>query len=203
MSSFATINNKHYRMKNSLFWTGILLITFSCGVHNPAPPVELVEENPEEMVADSSFDWEDFTFDDYEEYEAPHYNPSRKRTVNLVHTKIEASFNWEESEMNGKATITMQAHSHPIDSVVLDAKGMEILDVLQNDEEINYDYPDGNILTLYLDRTYKQNENITVTINYVAKPEERETSGSAAITSDKGLYFINPKGEDENKMPQI
>ena len=27
--------------------------------------------------------------------------------------------------------------------------------------------------------------------------------GSRAISSDKGLYFINPKGEDKSKMPQI
>jgi aminopeptidase N len=42
-----------------------------------------------------------------------------------------------------------------------------------------------------------------VVIGYVAKPDERETGGSAAITSDKGLYFINPKGDDPTKMPQI
>jgi aminopeptidase N len=46
-------------------------------------------------------------------------------------------------------------------------------------------------------------ENYTVVIDYIAKPDERTTDGSQAITSDKGLYFINPKGEDPTKMPQI
>ena len=46
-------------------------------------------------------------------------------------------------------------------------------------------------------------EKYTIIIEYVAKPDERETSGSAAILSDKGLYFINPKGEDPTVMPQI
>ena len=39
-------------------------------------------------------------------------------------------------------------------------------------------------------------------ITWPNQKKEKE-GGSAAITSDKGLYFINPKGEDPNVMPQI
>lgn len=58
-------------------------------------------------------------------------------------------------------------------------------------------------LRIKLDKVYKKDEKFILMVDYVAKPEERETNGSAAITSDKGLYFINPKGEDSDKMPQI
>ena len=195
-------------MKAYSYWIVIAAVLTACAV-NPEQEGEFISapdevvENTEDYVVDSTFDWGDFSLGDEEEYVEPAYNPSRRRYVDLVHTKIEASFNWEESQMNGKATLTMKPHFNPTDSVVLDAKGMEIKSVNSSGKELSYEYNDGNTLTVYLSKEYKKDEQFIVTINYIAKPEERETSGSAAITSDKGLYFINPKGEDSNKMPQI
>ena len=40
-------------------------------------------------------------------------------------------------------------------------------------------------------------------INYTSKPNELTVEGSAAITNAKGLYFINPTGEDKDKPVQI
>ena len=40
-------------------------------------------------------------------------------------------------------------------------------------------------------------------IEYTSKPNELESHGSAAITDAKGLYFINPKGDEPNKPTQI
>ncbi|MEJ7684261.1 MAG: M1 family aminopeptidase [Segetibacter sp.] len=40
-------------------------------------------------------------------------------------------------------------------------------------------------------------------MNYVSKPNELKVTGSAAITDAKGLYFINPKGEEKDKPTQI
>jgi aminopeptidase N len=42
-----------------------------------------------------------------------------------------------------------------------------------------------------------------VYIDYTAKPDEFRSEGSAAITDAKGLYFINPKGEEKDKPTQI
>lgn len=38
---------------------------------------------------------------------------------------------------------------------------------------------------------------------YTSKPDEVEQTGSAAITEAKGLYFINPRGEEPEKPTQI
>ncbi len=159
-------------------------------------PDEFVDssaEASEELTMDSTFDWNMFEEGDYEEFTEPSYQPSRTKYVDLVHTKIEASFNWEESKMNGKATLTMKPHLNETDSVVLDAKGMEIIKVEFNGHGLSFNYEDGAHLTVYLGKTFKKDESFTIAITYIAKPEERETSGSDAITSDKGLYFINPK----------
>lgn len=192
-------------MKMNWFWFISLVLLASCSVSPLDPPAELVESeaSSEDYYLDSTFDWGDFNEGDFEEYTEPSYNASRQRYVDLVHTKIEASLNWEASQLNGKATLSMKPHFYELDSVVLDAKGMEIKTITLSGKELSYDYSNGNTLTVFLDKSYKKDELITFTVDYIAKPEGRETSGSAAITSDKGLYFINPKGEEEGKMPQV
>ena len=113
------------------------------------------------------------------------------------------SFNWEESQLNGKATITAKPHFYESDKLILDAKGMDVLKVQMNGADLNYTYNDALKLNIDLGRTYKSTEQYTISIEYVSKPDELEMGGSSAITGDKGLYFINPKGEEKNKMPQI
>ena len=68
---------------------------------------------------------------------------------------------------------------------------------------LEYTYEDALKLNINLGRVYKNTEEHTITIEYISKPDELEMGGSAAIAGDKGLYFINPKGEEKNKMPQI
>ena len=131
------------------------------------------------------------------------YNPSRTLWVDLVHTKLDVSFDWKNSQLLGKATVTMKPHFYSTDTVTLDAKGMDINNVTLNGKKINFTYDDQLHLRMRLDKVYKKDEKFTVIIDYVAKPEDRETSGSAAISSDKGLYFINPTGDDKDKTPQI
>lgn len=122
--------------------------------------------------------------------------------TDLIHTKLEVSFDWAKSYLLGKATITAKPHFYASDSLILDAKGMEIKEVVLDNKKLTYAY-DGAFLRIKLDRVYKKEEKYTLSIDYVAKPDERVTAGSAAITSDKGLYFINPKGEEAGVMPQI
>jgi aminopeptidase N len=88
----------------------------------------------------------------------------------------------------------------------LDAKGMDIkqVAVVKNGKNnpLKYQY-DKEVLNIKLDKTYRNNETYTIYIDYVAKPDELTAKGSAAITDAKGLYFINPRGEEKNKPTQI
>ncbi len=124
----------------------------------------------------------------------------------LVHTKLEVKFDYDKSYLNGKAWITLKPHFYNTDSLLLDAKGMDIKEVSMvkgtAKSKLKYDY-DGMQLRITLDRIYKGGENYTVYIDYTAKPDELKAKGSAAITSAKGLYFINPKGTEKNKPTQI
>lgn len=137
-----------------------------------------------------------------EDHSLPVYHPSALRHNDLLHTKLELSFDWEKEEVLGKATLTLKPYFHPTDKVELDAKGFDFHEVklVATGQDLKYDY-DGQVITIYLDRTYSRNEKYKLFISYTARPSE--TGGSAAITSDKGLFFINPRGEDPEKPRQI
>jgi aminopeptidase N len=124
----------------------------------------------------------------------------------LVHTKIDARFDYKKTYMYGKVWLTLKPHFYATDSLTLDAKGMEIKTVAvmkgNTQHQLKYDY-DGMLLRITLDKTYKGGENYTIFIDYTAKPNEFESKGSNAISDARGLYFINPKGEDPEKPIQI
>lgn len=134
------------------------------------------------------------------------FRESAERINDLVHTKLDARFDYSKSYLNGKVWITLKPHFYATDSLALDAKGMDIhkVSIIRGTTQapLKYNY-DGWILNVKLDRTYKGGENYTVYIEYTAKPDELQVEGSAAITDAKGLYFINPRGEEKDKPTQI
>src|SRR5215204_2964584 len=134
------------------------------------------------------------------------YQPSAEKINDLVHTKLDAKLDFNKSQLQGKAWITLKPHFYPTDSLQLDAKGMEIRKVAISksgkNSDLKYGY-DGLFLNIRLDKTYRGSEPYTVYIEYTAKPEEFQAKGSAAITDAKGLYFINPKGEEQDKPTQV
>ena len=136
----------------------------------------------------------------------PTYRATAEKINDLVHTKLDARFDYSKSQMNGKVWITLKPHFYATDSLTLDAKAMDIHKVAlvkgSTQKTLKYDY-DGMLLRIQLDKTYKGGEPYTVYIDYTAKPNEYKGKGSAAITDAKGLYFINPLGEDKNKPVQI
>jgi aminopeptidase N len=130
-----------------------------------------------------------------------------ERINNLSHTKLDVKFDYDKSYLYGKAWITLSPHFYPTDSLRLDAKGMEINKVALIKGSggmvpLNYTY-DGLSMNIKLDRTYKKNEKYTVYIDYTAKPDEFEAKMGNKLLGVKGLYFINPKGEDKEKPIQI
>lgn len=134
------------------------------------------------------------------------YQPTAEKINDMVHTKLDARFDYPNAWLLGKVWLTLRPHFYPTDSLRLDAKGMEIknVSIVKNgrNQALKYDY-DGLQLDIDLDRTYRNNETYTIYIDYTAKPDAFNAQGSAAITDAKGLYFINPRGEEEGKPTQI
>jgi aminopeptidase N len=134
------------------------------------------------------------------------YRSFSTKVNDLVHTRLDAKFDYENAYLNGKVWITLEPHFYTTDSVVLDAKGMNIQQVAivkaGKNIPLKYQY-DSLFLNIKLDKAYKKGERYTVYIDYTAKPNEFKVVGSAAITDAKGLYFVNPKGEEKDKPTQI
>jgi aminopeptidase N len=130
------------------------------------------------------------------------YQPEREKIHDLMHTKLKVDFNFEEKTMNGEAWLTAKPHFYSTNKITLDAKAMLIHQVLMNDKKLEYFY-DNLELIIDLPKTYTKTDQFTIYIKYTAQPEKVYQNGSAAITSAKGLYFINADGADKNKPTQI
>lgn len=130
------------------------------------------------------------------------YRAEHVKINNLVHTKLKVSFNFQEKQLNGEEWVTLSPHFYPTSQVTLDAKAMLIHTVELDGKKLEYNYDDFE-LTIDLPREYKKGEEYTLYIKYTARPEKVKQKGSAAITSAKGLYFIDPLGIDEDKPTQI
>mgnify|MGYP006134404677 CR=1 FL=1 len=135
------------------------------------------------------------------------YRASEKRVNDILHTKLEVSFDWDSAYLFGQANLTIKPHFYGTDSLILDAKGFEIHEVAMVDNigkksPLKYIY-DTTFLKINLGKRYTKSDTFQVFIDYTAMPNKLKAGGSSAITGDKGLYFINNDGAILNKPKQI
>lgn len=154
------------------------------------------------------------------------YQASHTRANDILHTKLWVNFDWTKSQLIGKAELTIKPYFYPTNTLYLNARGMEIKSVkgtalvykpmlpkpgqkIKEEDSyatmpinVNYTYSNDSI-RINLGKVFTKDEKYKIEIEYLSKPNEVREGGSGAITSDKGLYFINPTGSDPDKMPQI
>jgi len=132
--------------------------------------------------------------------------PAATISTDLLDTKLDLRFDWSKQWLLGTATLMVRPHFYSQSQLVLDAKGFDVKNVRlvvgAKEKNLVYSY-DKRKLIITLDRQYPRTEAYQVRINYVAKPNELASGGSAAITASKGLYFINPSGTDKTKPRQL
>ncbi len=131
------------------------------------------------------------------------YRVTALKVHDLMHTKLDVSFDYGKRNLNGKAWLTLKPHFYETDALTLDAKGMEFKEIaiVQGAKKtpLKYTY-DNEQVFITLDRKYKSTEKYVVYIDYIAKPDELKVKGSNAITDAKGLYFINPDGKSDKPI---
>ena len=202
-------------MKSSILFVSIFLLSISCSTHKEIASVQpdSIETNTDSTEEDEIYTAEDEYTEErtLEElvvtaprgYVLPKYNPSQDLFWDLIHMDLDVRFDWINEAVFGRAELLMSPLFFDQKTVTLDAKGFEIFDVADEEgKSLDYEY-DGYLLTVQLESTYDRTEKILLTIDYTAFPSRGPQGGSAAITSDKGLFFINPRGEDKNKPQQI
>lgn len=182
-------------MKNPLLLStiGLSTLLFSCSPKKQiqetvSAPVEVTETKVEEKAP----------------IVRAHYNPSETRKTDILHTVLHVSFDWTNRQMEGKAIITAKPYFYATDSLILDAKAMDIHSVTieGNSSKVAF-INDGAFLKIKLPKKYTNKEEYKVVIEYTANPEKVTQEGSSAISDAKGLYFINHDGADPNKHQEI
>ena len=195
---------KNYTRMRFVFLFSILIccLFFSCKTNKILTAAPLEEyEDLDTLVISAAKPNKLKTVD---EFKLPDYNPSQKRNFDLIHTKLDLRFDWAKQHVLGVASLQLNPYFYAKDVLNLDAKNFDIHKVqLDNGKTLQYDY-DGQVLRIALDRKYQAKEQLNITIDYTAKPADRDAmGGSQAITSDQGLFFINHDGADSNKPKQI
>lgn len=132
------------------------------------------------------------------------YRASETRAWDIVHTTAELSFNYKEKTADGRVWINLPPYFYETDTLALDAKGMKIAKVaMANDtnRELSYTYAAERLLIKT--GKYTRQDTLKLYIRYTAMPYAAPTGGSAAITDDRGLYFINTDYAVAGKPAQI
>lgn len=130
------------------------------------------------------------------------YRASYHRTWDLLHTSLRIEFDWQQEHVSGKANLKLVPLFYTMDSLVLDAKTFDIHSISSKNKSLPFTY-DGNLITIRLDRPFSKKDTLFLDIDYTAKPSANSTGGSAAITDDNGLYFIDPRNTDPSLPIQL
>ncbi|MCK5371991.1 MAG: M1 family peptidase, partial [Cyclobacteriaceae bacterium] len=186
---------------NNLLCAGLLLSfgVFSCKVSE----TQNVSQEPGEVAAVAPIDTGVSEME--EAVEALEYKSERTRHFKLIHTKLEVSFDWGKQYLFGEAALILEPYFYNQSSLILDAKGFEIHEIYlitgDKKEKLNYTY-DGEKITIELDKEHQKGQRINISVDYTAKPEEGDYE-SEFVKDKKGLYFINPLGNEKGKPQQI
>ncbi|MGY6647666.1 M1 family aminopeptidase [Wenyingzhuangia sp. IMCC45574] len=125
-----------------------------------------------------------------------------KKELDLIDTKLNLNFNFENQTVQGEAWIVLKPHFNSTDKVELDAKSMKIYEVLENNTPVKF-HNTRSKLNIKLSKVYTQTDTIRIYVKYKGSPNKIKGDGGVAITDNKGLYFINPTGLDKTKPTQI
>ncbi|MDQ3393184.1 MAG: M1 family metallopeptidase [Bacteroidota bacterium] len=134
------------------------------------------------------------------------YQATKTKLHDLIHTRLEVSFDWDNKHLIGIAQLELKPYFYPQSKLELDAKGFELkaVEMMNKGKKVPLKFQyDGEVIKIDLGREYLRDESYFIELRYIAKPYDYEGGGSEAISSDRGLYFINADGSEENKPRQI
>lgn len=120
------------------------------------------------------------------------------KLFDLLHTDLNLRPNWKDHTITGEATLSLLPYFHPQDILVLDAKSMDIrsINLIKKSGNIKLNFTNDKVhLTINLDKKYTKKDTVKIKIDYTAIPDSVKEKGGSAISSEKGLYFINTDGK--------
>lgn len=131
-------------------------------------------------------------------------NVSAQR-IDTKHIILNLNFDWSEKRLNGSAEISFYPMNET-EFIVLDAAFFTVYKITLNNHELQYQYKGDDAaknLTIFLDRSYKPSEALTIKIDYATNHENRSDPNAIGGSFGKGLRFFQPTTTTPNKRKQI
>ncbi|MDI6766681.1 MAG: hypothetical protein QME52_07655 [Bacteroidota bacterium] len=126
----------------------------------------------------------------YAQRQPPPEHLPRNRTYDVLHYKLNIFIDEKKKTCRGDVTIDLIPLLKQLDTVQLDAAGLNIIRIQLNSDSLNF-ISEGNKLLIALDKPYSSSDTLNLTISY-------------SVTSPKkGLYFISPDSSYPNKQIQV
>lgn len=136
----------------------------------------------------------------------PPVQPATTRAWEIMNTSVALNFDWMGKTADVKEWIKLRPYFYPVDSIVLDAKSMQLDSVellgKKGNTPLKYTYANDQLVVRF-GNEYKMTDTIGLYLKYKAMPYQNHTTGSGAINDEKGLYFINTDHKMPNKPAQI
>ena len=111
------------------------------------------------------------------------------RTYDVLHYKIEVSFDEQKKMVMGKVTTTLVPFLPDFTTIEFDAEAMDIQHVWLGKKDLRFDVQ-PKTLAIHLDKGYSSRDTLTVSIEYSCTPK-------------KGIYFVQPDSGYADKPWQI
>ncbi len=118
---------------------------------------------------------------------AAHHAPNRE--FHMSNIVIHLHFDMNTETVYGRVSETITPLRPALDSIHLNAVGMNISAVSMNGSPLNYRY-DGKIMTVFFPRPYGLNDSLTYSITYSTHPAE-------------GIFFVRPDKSYPDRNPEV
>jgi aminopeptidase N len=139
----------------------------------------------------------------------PPYRAAAPLHWKLVHTRLNLKLDIPGQALEGSAELEITPHARTQDSLVLDAKRMQVSAVQWKTQSGEWTQPaawyqnsDTTQLIIRPGKALQAGDTPVFQIRYRTLPKVDEETGFA-ITQDKGIYFIDPKNEDPDVPFQL
>lgn len=134
------------------------------------------------------------------------YQPSAKRTVDILHTDLFITPDWNDKTLKGKAVIYLKPYFYPLRSIELDAKAFTIdaISVQHKKTNLSFQKTYNNYkLQIQLDQEISRTDTLAVEILYTANPYQIVTHCPELDPYAHGFYFITPDPTTPTKPYQL
>lgn len=174
------------------------------GARRQSSPVDTTPVVMEQLLPELEISGAD-PYDTHTAADTASYRATYKREFDLLHTRLDLRPEWATQHLQGKATLTLKPYFYDQNQLILDAKGFDISRVELSrpyTTPLTYTY-DGKKLNIALNKSYTRKDTLTVTITYIAKPNELALQDNYITYDNQGLYFIDPFDTIPNKPRQM